>query len=91
MAPLLLKQLSHWTQTAALATCLALSAVGLAYAVDNQAEEKAIQAGTGELKGLEDQLKATKAREKSLGAAISALERETRVLSERLISMAASP
>ncbi|NNF78707.1 MAG: peptidoglycan DD-metalloendopeptidase family protein [Rhizobiales bacterium] len=81
--------MSHWTQTAALATCLALGVGGLAYAVDDQAEEKAIQAGTGELKGLEDRLKATKAREKSLGAAISALERETRVLSERLISMAA--
>ena len=89
MTPVLLKRMSHWTHTAALAACLALSVGGLAYAVDDQAEEKAIQAGTGELKGLEDRLKATKAREKSLGAAISALERETSVLSERLISMAA--
>lgn len=89
MTPVLSKRMSHWTQTAALATCLALGVGGLAYAVDDQAEEKAIQAGTGELKGLEDRLKATKAREQSLGAAISALERETRVLSERLISMAA--
>ncbi|MCP5081323.1 MAG: peptidoglycan DD-metalloendopeptidase family protein [Alphaproteobacteria bacterium] len=89
MTPVSIKRMSHWTQTAALAACLALGVGGLAYAVDDQAEEKAIQAGTGELKGLEDRLKATKAREKSLGDAISALERETRVLSERLISMAA--
>lgn len=89
MGPLFLKHVSRWTLTAGLAVCLALGVGGLAYAVDDQAEEKAIKAGTGELKGLEDQLKATKAREKSLGAVISALERETQVLSERLISMTA--
>ncbi|MEM8688872.1 MAG: peptidoglycan DD-metalloendopeptidase family protein [Pseudomonadota bacterium] len=68
---------------------LALGAAGFAYAVDDQAEEKAIKAGSGELKGLEDKLKATRAREKTLGAEITALEREAQVLSERLISMAA--
>ncbi len=89
MGLLSLRHMSGWTRTAGLAVCLALGAGGIAYAVDDQAEEKAIKAGTGELKGLEDQLKATQAREKSLAAAITALERETRVLSERLISMAA--
>lgn len=75
--------------TALVAAGMALSLAGLAYAVDDQAEERAIQAGTGELKGLEDKLKATREREKSLKAEISSLERETQVLSDRLISMAA--
>lgn len=83
------KLVSHWILTAGLAAGLASGIGGFAFAVDNQAEESAIKAGTGELKGLEDKLKATKAREVSLNAEITALERETRVLSERLISMAA--
>ena len=44
--------------------CLVLAGVKAGHAVDDQAEEQAIKAGSGELKGLEDKLRATKAREK---------------------------
>ncbi len=67
------------------ASCLSASAQKF----DEQAEEGALKAGAGELKGLENQLKAAKEREKSLSAEIRALRKETKALSERLISMAA--
>ncbi len=89
MRPFSLKHTSRWMFTVLLTATLAGGVGGIALAVDDQAEESAIKAGTGELKGLEDKLKATRAREKSLNAEITSLERETRVLSERLISMAA--
>ncbi len=75
---------------ASLAACFYLALD--AHAIDDrdvQTEESAIQAGTGELKGLEDQLKASAEREKSLDAEIGTLYRQTKAMSERLISMAA--
>ncbi len=73
----------------AMAAALPLAVATSALAVDDQAEKEALQAGQGELKGLEDQLKAANERKKSLSAKIGALRNETEALSERLISMAA--
>ena len=74
---------------AAVAVALSMLVSLPALAVDDQAEKEALQAGEGELKGLQDQLKAANERKKSLSAEIEALRKETEALSERLISMAA--
>lgn len=74
---------------AAFAVALPLLVTTHALAVDDQAEKEALKAGEGELKGLQDQLKAANARKQSLSAEIKALRKETVALSERLISMAA--